>query len=198
MCLPHGSFCAVLIRWPARTIITVNELTHVLYAYCCCKAKTYEDRCLSVSLLVCSRLFYAAGRYTTSSNEGTSSSTQSSYRSGTSSDSWTGSMERKFRRLVRSARGREMLAAEVQALTERQQLGQRRYKEPGSGVTPRLNRNARVNSLLSKSSGLCVGKINQRGCREGTMGNETRHTREPTTSQRPTLMTSTSRCQACS
>lgn len=68
------------------------------------------------------------------SRGGQSSTSESSVlESNTSSDdSWTGSMECRFRRLVRSAEGRKMLAEEVRALTaQNMDQGQRRRRRTG-------------------------------------------------------------------
>lgn len=48
------------------------------------------------------------------------SSAGSSDTSSTSEDSWTGSMEARFRQMITSEQGRKMLAGEVEALTARQ------------------------------------------------------------------------------
>ncbi|CAN0138403.1 unnamed protein product [Ectocarpus sp. 6 AP-2014] len=79
-----------------------------------------------------------------------SSSTESSDTSSSSGDSWTASMEMRFRRMMVSEEGRKMLAGEVQALTARQA---RRARRPPRG-TETTRRSARRRRKSSTSSSL--------------------------------------------
>ncbi|CAN0178939.1 unnamed protein product [Ectocarpus sp. 8 AP-2014] len=77
-----------------------------------------------------------------------SSSTESSDTSSSSGDSWTASMEMRFRRKMFSEEGRKMLAGEVQALTARQaRRAQRRSR--GTETTRRSARRRRKSSTSS-------------------------------------------------
>ncbi|CAM9773704.1 unnamed protein product [Ectocarpus sp. 12 AP-2014] len=79
-----------------------------------------------------------------------SSSTESSHTSSSSGDSWTASMEMRFRRMMVSEEGRKMLAGEVQALTTRQA---KRARRPPLG-TATTRRSARRRRKSSTSSSL--------------------------------------------
>ncbi|CAM9128059.1 unnamed protein product [Ectocarpus sp. 12 AP-2014] len=77
-----------------------------------------------------------------------SSSTESSDTSSSSGDSWTVSMEMKFRRMMVSEEGRKMLAGEVQALTTRQAKRARRPPR-GTSTARRFARRRRKSSTSS-------------------------------------------------
>ncbi|CAM9786706.1 unnamed protein product, partial [Ectocarpus sp. 13 AM-2016] len=77
-----------------------------------------------------------------------SSSTESSDTSSSSGDSWTASMEMRFRRMIVSEEGRKMLAGEVQALTTRQAKRTRRLPL-GTETTRRSARRRRKSSTSS-------------------------------------------------